>query len=242
MMNERDTSMNLENTKLPKISKPTPASIDDMDFDFKPITSGLGFHHHKATEVKAQITERTVAVSSLGGGNPHKKDLSVYQSDLSMFYGRETPPTEIPLELPTPSAEEKYYRPATATQRFFAYGVDLVLVLGLLGAVVTVMARTISMDLVEAWTQYPNEITPLVVTLFCGFYLMYFSIFEKASQSTLGKSAFGLRVTGLDNKSLSLLSLLLRSTVSLLNFASLGLFSYFDLQNKISGAKVIQVS
>src|SRR5687768_16467855 len=101
------------------------------------------------------------------------------------------------------------------------------------------MARTISMDLIDVWSQYPSEISPLVMTLFCGFYLIYFSIFEKASQSTLGKNLFGIRVTGMNDKSLSLVSLIVRSTVSLLNFVSLGLFSYFDLQNKVTNSKVI---
>ncbi len=234
--------MNLESAKNQKTPKSAPSAIEDMDFDFKPITSGLGFHHQKATELKPSITERTVAVSPIQPAIPAKKDMSVYQSDLSMFYGREVLPEVAPPELSIPAEEEKYYRLATSTQRFFAYVIDLLLVVALLAAVVTVMARTISMDLMEAWTQYPHEITPLIVTLFCGFYLMYFSIFEKASQSTIGKNAFNLRVTGLDNRSLSLLALLMRSTVSLLNFVSLGLFSYFDLQNKIIGAKVIQVS
>ncbi len=234
--------MNLENSKSPKPSKGASSLIEDMDFDFKPITSGLGFHHQKATELKPLITERTVAFSPIQSANQLKKDMSVYQSDLSMFYGRETQTEVGTPELSIPAVEEKYFRLATSTQRFFAYVIDLTLVLALLGAMLSVMARTISMDLMEAWTQYPNEITPLVVTLFFGIYLMYFSICEKASQSTIGKNALGLRVTGLDNRSLSLLSLLLRSTVSLMNFASLGLFSYFDLQNKIAGSKVIQVS
>jgi uncharacterized RDD family membrane protein YckC len=235
--------MNIEPTKQPKPTKTPPTTpIEDMDFDFKPITSGLGFHHQTSTEVRGVITERTVAVSPIQPALPPKKEMPVYQSDLSMFYGRDAAPEVSLPELTAPAPEEKVYRLASPVQRFFAYLLDLFLVVGALVAVVTVMARTISMDLMEAWRQYPNEITPLVVTLFCGFYLMYFSIFEKASQSTIGKNAFGLRVTGVDNRSLSLLTLLLRSAVSLLNFASLGLFSYFDLQNKVTGAKVIRVS
>jgi hypothetical protein len=48
-------------------------------------------------------------------------------------------------------------------------------------------------------------------------------------------------VTSQNNSSLGLGVLLLRSIFSLMNFISLGLFSYFDLQNRISGSKVIQV-
>lgn len=213
---------------------------DDIDFDFKPITSGLGFHHQKATEVKPVMPERTVAVSPMASqaSYPKKETASVYQNDLSLFYGQ-TPVVE---EVPQIKVkEEKYYRLATKPSRFFAYLTDLMFVAGILGMVLTVMARTISMDLMEVWSQYPNEITPLVVTLFCGFYLIYFSIFEKSVSSTLGKNIFGLRVMTEDNKSLSLITLVGRTTVSLLNFVSLGLFSYFDLQNKVTGSKVIRI-
>lgn len=230
--------MNLEQAKN---QKPNPALLDDIDFDFKPITSGLGFHHQKATEIKANITERTVAVSPMPSPMtaPKKADNTIYQSDLSLFYGQ-APQQTIPVaELKV--EETKYYRMATKTQRVFAYLTDLLLITSILGIVLTVMARTISMDLMDVWSAYPSEITPLVMTLFCGFYVIYFSIFEKASQSTLGKNLFGIRVTGYDDKSLSLVTLVLRTTVSLLNFVSLGLFSYFDLQSKVTNSKVIRI-
>jgi uncharacterized RDD family membrane protein YckC len=225
--------MNLDQIKDKKPSLP----LEDIDFDFKPITSGLGFHHQKATDVKPVITERTVAASTFPS-LPLKKEANVYQNDLSLFYGHQKEETSLPVE---PVKEEKYYRPATKPQRFFAYVTDLLFVVSILGVVLTVMARTISMDLMEVWSLFPNEITPLVVTLFCGFYLMYFSIFEKASQSTMGKNLFGLRVMSMDDRSLSLSTLLLRSMISLLNFVSLGLFSYFDLQNKVTNSKVVRI-
>lgn len=233
--------MNLEQIKNQKNTTP---SIEDMDFDFKPITSGLGFHHSKTTEVKPVITERTVAVSPIQHTPAPKKEMSVYQSDLSMFYGQGQPTTmamETEPVIEEEIIEEKTYRLASKSQRVFAYILDLVLVSAILGMVVTVMARTISMDLLEVWAQYPNEITPLVITLFCGFYLIYFSIFEKASQSTLGKNVFRIRVTGTDDNPLSLMALIARSTISLLNFVSLGLFSWFDLQNKVTNSKVIRI-
>ena len=230
--------MNLEQIKNQKNNQ----VIEDLEFDFKPITSGLGFHHQKATEIKPVMTERTVTVSTLTQTHsPLKKDMNVYQNDLSLFYGQNNQETR---EMAAPEIkvqEEKYYRLATKPQRVFAYLTDLLLVGSILGIVLTVMARTISMDLLEVWEMFPNEITPLVLTLFCGFYLIYFSIFEKANQSTLGKNLFGLRVVTKQNDTLSLSSLLVRSTVSLLNFISLGLFSYFDLQSKVTSSKVIRI-
>jgi uncharacterized RDD family membrane protein YckC len=214
--------------------------VDDLEFDFRPITSGLGFHHQKSTEIKPTNIDRTVAIGPMPISSPGlKKDMSVYQSDLSIFYGQVQP--EIPPVLNEKTQNEVFYKLASKGQRVFAYLTDLSFVAGILGIVLTVMARTISMDLMEVWTLYPNEITPLVLTLFCGFYLIYFSIFEKTSQSTLGKNIFAIRVVGLNNRPLTLFFLLLRSTISLLNFVSLGLFSWFDLQSKATNSKVIRV-
>lgn len=229
--------MNLEEIKKNNNNSPI---IDDIDFEFKPITSGLGFHHQKAAEPKTVFTERTVTVAPMPQSKAApKKEMNIYQNDLSLFYGQTKSEEEILPEIKV--EEKKYYRLASRGSRVSAYLLDLFFVASTLSLVLTVMARTIRMDLMEVWSQYPNEITPLVLTLFCGFYLIYFSIFEKTGQSTLGKSMFGLRVVGLDDKNLSLMSLFARSSVSLLNFISLGLFSYFDLQNKIAQSKVIKV-
>lgn len=237
IVNEKDNLMNLEQVKN---QNNKPSVIDDIDFDFKPITSGLGFHHQKATEIKPIMTERTVTVSPLSSTLNPKKEMNVYHSDLSMFYGQNDS-VAAPVSEPKVKIEEKYHPLASKPQRFFAYLSDLFMVSSILGLVLTVMARTISMDLMDVWSQYPNEITPLVLVLFCGFYLIYFSIFEMTNQSTLGKNLFGLRVTGVDNKPLSLTTLLMRSSIGLLNFISLGLFSYFDLQNKVTNSKVIRI-
>lgn len=229
--------MNLEQVK---DRKNLPSAVDDFELDFKPITSGLGFHHSKATDVKPVITERTLAAPKISGSLP-KKEMNVYQNDLSLFYnqGAESAFPEI---APVAKLEEELsYRVASGAQRISAYVIDLLLVSSILGVVMTVMARMIRMDLLEVWSLYPHEITPLVVTLFCGFYLLYFSIFEKSGHSTLGKNLFGLKVVSLENSSLSLMTLLMRSLVSLLNFISLGLFSYFDLQNKVTSSKIVRI-
>jgi uncharacterized RDD family membrane protein YckC len=211
------------------------------DFDFKPLTSGLGFHHPKQAEPKSvSYSERAIPVSTPIIQNiPRKDTTNVYQNDLSLFYGQQS---TVDLQAPKVEVkEEVVYRNATKAQRSFAYLLDLTMVLSVLGIVLTIMARTIQMDLLEVWMAYPNEITPLVVTMFCGFYVIYFSIFEKSGQSTLGKNLLNLRVVNNRNQIQEFHLLLLRSFISLTNFVSLGLFSYFDLQNKVTNSKVIRV-
>lgn len=234
--------MNLESnsSKKPNLI----VASDDIDFDFKPITSGLGFHSNKTTEIKPAFSETPTMSMPMPTQMPAqtlRKDNQnqIYQNELSIFYNntRDNVAPQMPAEQIRP---EKIIRNATKSQRVLAYVLDLGLVISCLGLVLTVMSRLIEMDLMEVWSAYPNEITPLVVTLFTGFYIIYFSIFEKTSASTIGKNLLGIQVVNLDNKAQSFTMLLFRSFVSLMNFVSLGLFSYFDLQNKVSNTKVIR--
>ena len=234
--------MNLESNSS---KKPTPkVAIDEIDFDFKPITSGLGFHSTKTTEIKPTFSDSSSTGSMPMPSKPaaqpmtaRKENNQIYQNELSSFYGREAAP-QVPVE---PLRVEKIIRTATKSQRVLAYVLDLALVVSTLGLVLTIMARLIDKDLLEVWSAYPNEISPLVVILFTGFYLIYFSIYDKTPQSTLGKNLLNIRVVDLDNRSPSFTMLVFRSFVTLMNFVSLGLFSYFDLQNKIANTKVIKV-
>lgn len=231
--------MNLEST-----GKKTSQALvhDDVsmdDFDFKPITSGLGFHQPKPAELKPVFLEKIIStpVNTTTTINP-KKEMNVYQNDLSLFYAAsELKTTPV---IPEPKAE-KIIRTATKVQRLAAYLIDLSLLFGVWAIVMTVMARMVKMDLIVLWQTFPQEITPLAFTLFCGFYLMYFSIFEKAASSSLGKNLCGIKVVDNANQNQDFLMLLLRSFITLINIISLGLFSYFDLQNKVTHSKVIRV-
>ena len=235
--------MNLESASSPK--KSTPAvDLDLEDFDFKPITSGLGFSSQQktTTEIKPVFVERQVpAVREIPTSRPQaqqpKKEMNVYQNDLSLFYGQSEQ-----IVNPAPVMEErieKVYRLGSKIDRSIAYVLDIGLLASVLSVMLMAMSRATGMEIMEAWAQYPDEITPLVATLTCGFYLLYFSISEK-SGATFGKSMMNLRVVNMDNKRQNFMTLLVRSCITLLNFASLGLFSYFDLQNKVTGSKVIK--
>jgi hypothetical protein len=227
-------NLNTNSSKKPNII----LTSDDIDFDFKPITSGLGFHQNKTTEIKPTFHEsQSLNMNSMPMPAPMaRKENQIYQNELSAFYGRETQAAEPVVSL----KKEKIFRLATKSQRVLAYVLDLGLILSSVALVLTIMSRLIEKDLIEVWTTYPNEITPLVFILFTGFYMMYFSIFEKTFQSTLGKNLLGITVVNLDNKNQSFIMLVFRTFTSLMNFVSLGLFSYFDLQNKVSNSKVVK--
>jgi uncharacterized RDD family membrane protein YckC len=233
--------MNLDNVPS---TKKNSASVDfDLDeFDFRPITSGLGFSHQQktTTEIKPAFAERQVVRETPVVARPKaapKKEMNVYQNDLSIFYGdsQQTAPV---VPMPEPK-REKVYRTASRTDRSVAYILDLGILGSVLSVMLTFMSRALGMNIMEAWAQYPNEITPLILTLFSGFYLLYFSISEKTG-ATMGKAMMNIRVVNTENRSQDFMSLVLRTLITLTNFASLGLFSYFDLQNKATSSKVIK--
>ena len=80
--------MNLEtnSTKKPNVM----LTSDDIDFDFKPITSGLGFHQNKTTEIKPTFHEsQSLNMNSMPMPAPMaRKENQIYQNELSAFYVR----------------------------------------------------------------------------------------------------------------------------------------------------------
>lgn len=233
--------------------KNAPVEIDDLfdDLDFKPITSGLGFHHKnkdpkpaftdRVTPQAASQTATTMSQNAIAATMPGE----VYQNDLSVFYNSSAstfPGQQVAAAVAPKVAEVKRLKAASTAQRFGAFLLDLVFISSLLSIVIVVMARIIHMDAITAWRNYPQEITPLVVSLFIGFYLMYFSIFDKFPGASLGKTLFNLKVVQKnDQKSLSFSQLLGRSFITLLGFLSLGLFFYFDLQSKVTNSEVVRM-
>lgn len=231
--------MNLESSSSPKKTPPA-LDLDLEDFDFKPLTSGLGFsHQQKTSEIKPVFAERTAPVREAPVTRQQpvaKKEMNVYQNDLSLFYGQAETTRPAPV---TEEKPEKVYRLAAKTDRIVAYVLDMGILLSVISVMLMFMAKATGMEIMEAWAQYPDEITPLVVTLFCGFYLLYFSIGEKTG-ATMGKSLMNIRVVNTENKNQEFMTLIARSFITLMNFASIGLFSYFDLQNKATNSKVIK--
>ncbi len=140
--------MNLESNSSKKPT--TIMANDDLDFDFKPITSGLGFHHNKTTEIKPVFHETPIQLkvnnvqSRSNTSVNQKNENQIYQNELSAFYGREA--TQPIIEEIKP---EIVFRKATKDQRIFAYILDLGFVTSSVAIVLTLMSRIIEMNLIE---------------------------------------------------------------------------------------------
>lgn len=216
------------------------------DFEFKPLTSGLGFHN-EPKKIEVTKSPDPVMRNSLPKSTPRPtqapisarghQEIDPYASDLSLFYGKETLTA---VQFPETVKEEVVLKKATASERVLSYFIDLSFLVALNSMIMVFVAWNVGMDLTELFFLYPDEMTPIAVTLFCGTYLIYFSVFEKTSSSTLGKSFLNLRVVTNTQANASWITLLMRSVFGLANFVSLGLFSYFDLANKVTNTKVVR--
>lgn len=216
--------------------------FDLENFDFKPITPGLGFHQDARPEPKEILKQAPVKRERTVSSPYQKLEASTdnfFPSDLESFYANSS--KSLQKEATTARITEILpVQAAGASERVAAYILDLSFILSAVTLTGLTMGRILGLNLSEIASRYPNEATPLVLTLFVGYYLIYFSVFEKSTTSTIGKSIFSLRVSALEGEELTLGQLLLRSALSLFNFVSLGLFSYYDLQSKMSRSRVIR--
>ena len=231
--------------------------IDNLlnDFDFKPITNGLGFHHslkekkniemdlkHKSSMLKDDLEDRA---SRLKNKSITSNQVSqhVNMGDLSPFYNNE--PLSKPVE-ETVALSESYvedieeFHSASVVSRFFAWSIDLILITALLLLAITGVLLTSEMPL-EIINVFMLS-TDLIMSFFvisALFYIFYFSFFDKTFYSTPGKRMMGIRVKSLSkNKNTTLFQSFMRTSLSL---CTLGVMNIFFLQDKITNTEVVKV-
>lgn len=229
--------------------RPTPAA-DELfdDFDFKPLSKGLGFHHaNKSEEAVKEATrvmvERSAPVRATAparsqhpfeqhrlaqGAGEAQRDY--VQNDLALFYAAKTEP-----QIQT---EEAYMPvlPASKSLRLAAFSVDMIVVGGLaVGTLQSVSWLTGLNVWSEMWLLEPTMLTAMVL-VFSGYFLLYFTLLEKFQGKSLGKDLMGLTLATEQRPQMT--SLFMRSLITLLGFLSLGLTNAVDLPGLITNTKV----
>ena len=272
----------------PKFNSIAPQELEEeFEFDFKPITSGLGFHgksqhslqsenefkktlsntRFSSTTLKQHPQQSQYSIrnqapqklyqdsNSFSHESASQNDAGQFQGDLSLFYQGQVPSPDYQSQFSqnqnseedklfsstlSPDKKQHFFRPPTMLKRFFAYVADLMIITSIVASVVFFMTKFIKLNLTEAFSQYSEHFLVLMGVLFLGFYFIYFSVFEKTKQSTLGKGLFKLSVVLENDSSPTFLRLFLRTLLGLFNLFTLGLFMSFDWQDKLAGTKVIQ--
>lgn len=227
---------------------------DSMDdFDFKPITKGLGFHHSlqekskiktdlkmQSESLKADLDER--AKKLLGEAVPLKTQKNVtHMGELSPFYAEPSHVEEIP-RLRDISEKKVAYRYFDAPMgiRFKAWLIDISIVFAMF--TVTVGSLFIFAEMpfdVLAKVMISSDIAPSMLAVFSLLYVLYFSILDRTPHSTVGKSLCDIRVIA-HNGELTLTQTALKSVVGLASVLSMGILTILSITDQFSKTRVIQ--
>lgn len=222
--------------------------MQNDEFEFRPLTEGLGFHmpdrgKEALKEARAKMMERTTPFRPLDE-HPYQAMQKTFvnesaptqdfiQNGLSLFYRESTMTEEIPLPAPMVTT-------ATTSLRFIAFLVDmacvgLVTLLSLWG----IEALT-GIDLWQAYTLAPIEITSITLVMAVGYFLIYFTVLEKFQGASLGKEVLNLKVVDAEEEGPTLFTSAVRAVTTLLGLFSLGFTTWADLPGKLTGTRVIR--
>lgn len=242
-------------------------SFDDQeDFEFKPLTKGLGFHHteKKQTQVRTQtgVMNRSVSAASARKSIPTTPGLkstptqklatpNSLPQELKAFY--ESPAEAQVPALPTarvPQAQEvkvpvsspilsEEIMSAPRIIQLGAWLVDVVVIALFVVATMSALFFMLGLEF-SSWKEVllmdRNYIVPL--SLFAIYYVLYFGILDLVGG--VGKTLMGLKVVArVPGEKISFFKTLLRSIVSLLSLGAFGLPHIVDFQGKLSDTEVV---
>ncbi len=224
------------------------ADFDDFDdFDFKPVTKGLGFHHNEKKDAKkynrVSGLERTVERKrSAAPSTPNDHSTAISKNDLSSFYGDSTPKVEARIEVSALNEKEqsKVSRTNSASMisRLLAWSIDFVIVSLLLAVTLAGFFLLLGVEL----SQLSKMVGPFDYAIFGGiffsvFYLSYFSVLDL--NGTIGKNIFGIVVKSEDGR-ITLGQSLVRSIITLFSVLFIFFPTLIDLQGKMTRTKVVR--
>lgn len=227
----------------------------DEDFDFKPITKGLGFHHSikekkeiksslklKQAELKDQLDNRSKTLNQ-------KKVLSKAASmgDLAPFY-EEQKKESISLDINEVTkvqtekiSDSQQIYEVSMFARMGAWILDMIIVVTLftVSFIAMMFASNTSLELVKGLLM-TTELFITVMPIFGIFYIFYFSFFDKTTFSTPGKRIAGIKVVNSKDQNISMLQALMRTLITVVSTLTVGLLVILDAQSKITDTKVIR--
>ena len=230
-------------------------NIDDLleDFDFKPITEGLGFHHSlkqkKEVETSLKTKQASLESDMLKRVNSLQKEAKsiekpVHMGELSAFYeaDTQTPVQKIESEISLQVEEESAYaQPSIMAPmhfRFVAWLLDVSILL-------TTMVFTIGSILIFAdlpmdtfnIMMISDELSVSFIAIAIMFYMFYFTLLDATRFSTLGKKIVGLTLES-NRGRVNLVQSFTRSLLTLVGIPLLGLPSILRLDNLATGTYV----
>ena len=226
--------------------------LESMDeFDFKPITEGLGFHHsiEEKSKIKTRLNSQKKSlqkdlenrVQVLQTSTPDTKPHVEHMGELAAFYNTEefNPANVAPL-VKEEEITETVMSEVSMGIRFTAWVVDVAVVAFMFGTAMVSILFTADMpfDLLNP-IMVSSDLSTGLLGIFTMFYIFYFTFLDKTEYSTLGKRLFNLKLVGM-MKSPSLFNTFNRTILSMCSVFTLGLLSLLSLQDSLTDTKVVR--
>lgn len=238
--------------------------IDSLldDFEFKPITDGLGFHHSikEEKEVKLNLASKSKSlkedfdrrVTTLSNQASIEKQLqqnekdqkSVNMGELAPFYqDSHQVSEEVGLdltEIEKVEAESVEVEQANLFFRSLAWGIDFAIVLTsiVMTALLMIFTAELPMEVLNS-VLVTNDIFVGILPICSMFYLFYFSFFEKTQFSTIGKRICGIKVESYSGQ-MTMLQAFGRALISLVSIPMMGLPTLLKFHDFITNTFVVK--
>lgn len=220
------------------------ADFDDFDdFDFKPVTKGLGFHHQEKKEVKNY--KRSTSLENATHRDAHRhapvpgQTQNISRNDLSSFYNDPTPKAvELPSSLQRGDLPSAEFKSAPMSLRFFAGVIDELVIMGLTCATVIGFILLLGARWEAVLGRMPwYEVGPFAFVIYALYFVAYFTILDP--QATVGKNILHLKLVSRSKADkVEFASSFLRAVVCLLSPLLLFVPILLDWSGKISSTYV----
>lgn len=218
----------------------TEHQVIDEELNFKPLNSGLGFHH-KNSQLENQINfpKPTKGLwekpKYFSFEEAKKKTFS--DTALQPFY--EPTHEEVFEKIFTASEKEVQLssQKISKSEQLMAWSLDTAIVTAL--TLVNITLMFIASDISFSVGSIDFESGFLYGSLWCFWYVSYFTFFEYASM-TIGKKLFNLELRTINQRSVSFSQSFLRSFFSLFSIMTLGLFSVLGGPSAASKTEVFR--
>lgn len=123
--------------------------------------------------------------------------------------------------------------------RFFAYLVDLIIVVAAWAITLLSLSFVAKLQLVTIKDErFMNEIITYISVLLLSFYVFYFTFMDTTRNSTIGKSIVNIRVRTKAGDRADVIRTFMRSLMTLLSLPLLGLPVLFGVNDFMSGTRV----
>lgn len=219
-------------------------NIDEFDlenYEFKALNEGLGFHSDEQTVqptpsfIEKPKVERPLVARTQEKPPVERKTMVMEEMALPSSITAMASKTS---DTPRQTKSARKIKLATEADRFSAFFIDTSLVLLMTLTFYTLSLSITGLSFDQIFTKASLKWSaPFLATMFCFFFLMYFSLLD--SFGTFGKRQLNLILRKTNDKEISSSDCLIRALITLLSIPLCFFPIVLDFQGKLSDTQVV---